>query len=56
MDEAATDEGSGLALLGLHFCGSSFEFADDFPEMRILAQILQIVVGHQAIGIFISTI
>lgn len=43
-------------LLGLNLCGWVFEFDDELLELWVLAEVLQIVVGHQAISIFIPAI
>jgi hypothetical protein len=43
-------------LLGLRCCRRVFEFGDQMLELRAGAENLQIVVGHQGIGVFIPTI
>ena len=40
-------------LLGL---GWAFEFGDELPELWVMAEVFQIVVGHQAIGILIAAV
>jgi hypothetical protein len=43
---------AGSGLLGPNSCGWAFECGDEFLKMGAMAEALQIVVGHQAIGIF----
>ena len=43
-------------LLGLSCYGRAFEFGDQLLELWVGVEILQIGVGHQAIGIFIPKI
>jgi hypothetical protein len=43
-------------LLGLSCCGRAFEFDDQLLELRVGVKTLQIDVGHQGIGVFISAI
>lgn len=43
-------------LMGLSYCGRAFECDDELLKLRLLAKTLQIVVGFQSIGIFISAV
>ena len=45
-----------FSLWGLNFCGRVLEFGDQLLKFSIVAEVLQIVVGHQTIGIFILAI
>jgi len=36
--------------------GWAFEFGDELPELWVMAEVFQIVVGHQAIGILIAAV
>jgi len=47
---------AGSGLLRLNFCGWAFDCGDEFLEMWVTAEALQILVGQEAIGIFIPSI
>src|SRR5580658_1408228 len=43
-------------LLGLNLSGGASYFGDERLEMRILAEVLQIFVGHQTVGILVPAV
>jgi hypothetical protein len=56
LEIANFDELETTVLLGLNFGGRVFQFGDEFLEMRVRVEVLQIIVGHQAISVLIAAV